>query len=151
VADAVQTSDNAASFQMTLQAGEQKIIPNIVDYLRQQGVTGIGASDSVFAGALFATVSSGDGRATEGRGGQVNSPRIGKDEMPFNPFQDFNEAWGKAEARDFPDWLLVGHGSAGRSRQLNHLGLTEADATTPSEEIGRCEVEGIPKLNQHVE
>ncbi len=60
VAEAVETSDNTASFQVTLQAGEQKILPKIVNVLRQQAVTGIGAAGSTFAGALFATVSSGD-------------------------------------------------------------------------------------------
>jgi hypothetical protein len=60
VADAIETADNTASFQMTLQAGQQVIIPSIVDYLRQQGITGIVASGPIFAGALFATVSSGD-------------------------------------------------------------------------------------------
>lgn len=60
VADAVETSSNTANFQITLQAGEQKIIANIVNTLRQQGVTGIGASGPVFAGALFAKVSTGD-------------------------------------------------------------------------------------------
>jgi hypothetical protein len=60
VADAIQTSDNTAGFQITLQTGEQRIIPNIVNYLRQQGVVGIGAAGSVFAAALFATVSGGD-------------------------------------------------------------------------------------------
>ncbi len=60
VADAVQTSNNTASFQITLQAREQRIIPNIVNALRQQAVTGIGAAGSTYAGALFATVSSGD-------------------------------------------------------------------------------------------
>ena len=60
VADAVETSDNTANFQVTLQAGEQKILPKIVNVLRQQGVTGIGAAGPTFAGALFATVTSGD-------------------------------------------------------------------------------------------
>jgi hypothetical protein len=60
VADAVQTSNNTATFQITLQAREQRIIPNIVNVLRQQAVTGIGAAGPTFAGALFATVSSGD-------------------------------------------------------------------------------------------
>jgi len=60
VADAVGTNNNTATFQITLQAGEQKIIANIVNTLRQQAVAGIGASSPIFAGALFATVSSGD-------------------------------------------------------------------------------------------
>jgi protocatechuate 3,4-dioxygenase beta subunit len=60
VADAIGTSDNTASFQIALQAGEQKIIPNIVNTLRQQGVAGMGAAGPVFAGALFVSVSGGD-------------------------------------------------------------------------------------------
>jgi hypothetical protein len=43
-----------------LQAGEQKILPKIVNALRQQAVAGVGAAGPTFAGALFATVSSGD-------------------------------------------------------------------------------------------
>jgi hypothetical protein len=31
VAEAVETSDNTANFQVTLQAGEQKILPKIVN------------------------------------------------------------------------------------------------------------------------
>jgi hypothetical protein len=53
VADAIETADNTASFQMTLQAGQQVIIPSIVDYLRQQGITGIVASGPIFAGACL--------------------------------------------------------------------------------------------------
>jgi hypothetical protein len=60
VADAVETGDNTANFQITLQAGEQKILPKIVNALRQQAVTGIGVAGPTFAGALFATVSNGD-------------------------------------------------------------------------------------------
>jgi protocatechuate 3,4-dioxygenase beta subunit len=60
VAEAVETSNNTANFQVTLQAGEQKILPRIVNALRQQAVAGIGAAGTTFAGALFATVSSGD-------------------------------------------------------------------------------------------
>jgi hypothetical protein len=60
VADAVETSNNTANFQVTLQAGEQRILPKIVNTLRQRAVTGIGAAGSTLAGALFATVSSGD-------------------------------------------------------------------------------------------
>ena len=43
VADGVQTASNTASFDLTLQQGEQKIIPDIVDFLRQSGILGIGA------------------------------------------------------------------------------------------------------------
>ena len=59
VADAIET-DGAATFSLTLQAGEQSILPNLVDHLRGQEVTGIGPAGRAFAGALFARVSEGD-------------------------------------------------------------------------------------------
>ena len=59
VADAVETG-GTASFSLTLQAGEQSILPNLVDHLRGQEVAGIGPAGRAFAGALFARVSEGD-------------------------------------------------------------------------------------------
>ncbi len=60
VADAVGTSDDTATFSLSLGAGEQRIIPDIVNEMRRQGVAGIGSAGSTFAGAVFATVTSGD-------------------------------------------------------------------------------------------
>jgi len=60
VADAVGTANKTASFTLTLQAGEQRIIPGLVNYLRQQGVAGIGPAGPTFAGALFARVTNGN-------------------------------------------------------------------------------------------
>ena len=60
VADAVETDDDTAGFSMELKAGEQRILPRIVDWLRQGQVAGIGAADEPFVGALFATVAEGD-------------------------------------------------------------------------------------------
>ena len=59
VADAIET-DGAATFSLTLQAGEQSILPNLVDHLRGQEVAGIGPAGRAFAGALFSRVSEGD-------------------------------------------------------------------------------------------
>ena len=79
VSDAVQASGNSADFSLTLQAGEQRLIPGLVDWLREQGVAGIGPAGRIFVGALFATVDRGDmsgiviGARTgspDGRGGQ---------------------------------------------------------------------------------
>ena len=60
VAEAVETDDDTASFSLRLAAGEQSILPNLVDYLRRQGVDGLGAANRAFAGALFATAAEGD-------------------------------------------------------------------------------------------
>ena len=59
VADAIET-DGAATFSLTLQAGEQSILPNLVDHLRGQEVAGIGPAGRAFAGALFSRVPEGD-------------------------------------------------------------------------------------------
>ena len=60
VADAVETGDDTASFSLKLKAGEQTILPDIVEELRRKGVTGIGPAGRAFVGALFATAAEGD-------------------------------------------------------------------------------------------
>ena len=60
VTEAVETDDETANFSLKLEAGEQRIIPGIIDWLRQRNVAGIGAADEAFVGAVFATVDEGD-------------------------------------------------------------------------------------------
>ena len=55
VADAVETTDDTASFSLELEAGEQRILPNLVNWLRKQEVDGIGPAGRKYVGALFAT------------------------------------------------------------------------------------------------
>ena len=59
VANAIGRADRTAGFSLSLEAGEQRIIPEIVEYLRRQGVAGIGPSGT-YAGALFASAAGGD-------------------------------------------------------------------------------------------
>ena len=79
VAEAVETDDGTARFSLRLEAGEQRILPAMVEWLRGQEVEGIGPADEAFVGAVFATVAEGDvsgiamGARTgspDGRGGQ---------------------------------------------------------------------------------
>ena len=63
VAEGVRTPDRAADFTlmpMRLEAGEQRILPDIVESLRRQGVEGIGPRRGVYAGAVFVTAEAGD-------------------------------------------------------------------------------------------
>ena len=63
VADALRTTDRTTEFAlmpMRLEAGEQRILPDIVDQLRRQGVEGIGPTRGGYVGAVFATVDGGD-------------------------------------------------------------------------------------------
>ena len=60
VADAIRASNSTAPFSLRLRAGEQRIIPKLVRRLRQEGLAGIGPPGPVIAGAVFATVETGD-------------------------------------------------------------------------------------------
>ena len=53
VADAVQTADRTASATLSLAAREQRVIPSLIQFLREQGVAGIGGPGLTFAGALY--------------------------------------------------------------------------------------------------
>ena len=60
VAEAIETDDDTARFSLDLEAGQQRILPDLVDSLRRKGVAGIGPADRPIVGALFATVAAGD-------------------------------------------------------------------------------------------
>ena len=61
VADGIRTPDQTAYFSMTIEAGEQRIIPDNIDtQLRQMGVEGVGPRRGGLAGALLAWVGSDD-------------------------------------------------------------------------------------------
>lgn len=60
VADGIVAPQSTANFNITLRPGEQSIIPNFVQFLRDQAIAGIGPVGSNYAGALFIAVDSGD-------------------------------------------------------------------------------------------
>jgi len=60
VADAIGARNDTAAFSLELKAGEQSILPDIVEELRRNGVAGIGPAGRAFVGALFATPAGGD-------------------------------------------------------------------------------------------
>ena len=60
VANAIQTADATAHFQISINPSEQLIIPDFVQFLRTQNVPGIGPKGPAFAGSLFASIGSGD-------------------------------------------------------------------------------------------
>ena len=81
VAEAVDRGDDTATFSLRLKAGEQLILPDIVELMRQNELAGIGPANRAFVGALFATPAEGDlsgiviGARTgspDGRGGQYS-------------------------------------------------------------------------------
>ena len=61
VADGIRTPDQTAHFSMTIEAGEQRIIPDIIHTeLRRKGAEGVGPARGGLAGALFATAEGRD-------------------------------------------------------------------------------------------
>ena len=80
VADRLSTPDRMAHFSLEIGAGEQRIIPDVIDAeMRRKGVEGVGSPRGGLAGALFVRVASGDMRgivigartsSSDGRGGQ---------------------------------------------------------------------------------
>ena len=60
VADGVDRGDDTAEFRLTLKAGEQSILPDIVEELRRREVEGIGRGNRAYVGALFARPAEGD-------------------------------------------------------------------------------------------
>ena len=60
VAERIETGDKAAAFSMTLEAGQQEIVAEVVDELRSQGVAGLGSTRGFYAGPLFVVAEGGD-------------------------------------------------------------------------------------------
>ena len=60
VAEGIEADDKTASFSMTLEAGEQEIIPDVVDGLRGQQVAGLGTTRGFYAGPVFVVAEGGD-------------------------------------------------------------------------------------------
>ncbi len=60
VADAIQTPGATATFSLEVNASQQLILDDFVQWLRGSGVSGVGPRGPSFAGALFAQVGSGD-------------------------------------------------------------------------------------------
>ena len=58
--DPAEPGGDTATFSLSLKAGEQSILPNLMSWLRQQGVAGIGPAGRPFVRALFATAAEGD-------------------------------------------------------------------------------------------
>lgn len=60
VADSVQTSNNTVTFFRTMQPFEQFIIPNLVQFLRENGLASALPPGQSYAGPLITTVEGGD-------------------------------------------------------------------------------------------
>ena len=78
VSEQIQGDEKVVGFQMELEAGEQAIVPELVEALRQEEMAKLGRRRSFYLGALFVTAEEGDlsgvvigaRTSSEGGGGQ---------------------------------------------------------------------------------
>ena len=79
VAEGIEVDNNTAAFNMTLEAGQQEIVAEVVEELRRRGVAGLGTSRGFYLGPLFVTAEDGDmsgiviGARTGSKGGGDNT------------------------------------------------------------------------------
>ena len=60
VSEQIQGDEKVVGFSMTLQAGEQVIVPELVEELRREEMAKLGSRRGFYAGALFVTAEEGD-------------------------------------------------------------------------------------------
>ena len=143
VADAIKTTDKTASFSMNLEAGEQQIIPEVVEELRRQGVAGLGATRGFYAGALFVTAQGGNlsgivigarTSASDGRGGKYG---VFYDAVPEGE-AFVKEAWVdglQQNAENRSNLALVNTGEVDGSASVFHLEIYDGETGLLAETV----------------
>ena len=142
VADAIKTTDKTAGFSMKLEAGEQRIIPEVVEELRRQEVAGLGSTRGFYAGAVFATAEEGNmsgiviGARTGSEGGG-GSYSVFYNAVPFG--SAFTEAaWveGLQQNRENRSNLaLVNTGEVDGSASVFHLEIYDGETGLLAETV----------------
>ena len=142
VAEGIESTGNAAGFSMTLEAGRQEIIPDLVDELRRQGETGLGSTRGFYAGPLFAVAAEGDlsgiviGARTgsEGGGGQYS---VFYNAVPFG--EAFSrEAWVdglQQNEENRSNLALVNTGEVDGSASVFHLEIYDGETGLLAETV----------------
>ena len=129
VADAVEAGDDTAEFSLSLKAGEQTILPNLVNWMRQEKVAGIGPAPRAFVGALFATPVEGD------MGGIVIGARTGAPDNRGGQYSLFYNGVPYGGASVESAWI---YGLQQNSENRSNLALVntgEIDGSTSTFEI----------------
>ena len=142
VAERIEADDKAAAFSMTLGAGRQEIIAEVVDELRRRGVAGLGSGSRALAGAVFATAVEGDmsgiviGARTgsEGGGGQYS---VFYNAVPFG--EAFSrEAWVEGlqqNQENRSNLALVNTGEVDGSASVFHLEIYDGETGLLAETV----------------
>ena len=142
VAEGIEADDKTAAFSMTLGAGRQEIVAEVVDELRRRGVAGLGSGSRALAGAVFATAVEGDmsgiviGARTgsEGGGGQYS---VFYNAVPFG--EAFSrEAWVEGLQQDQENrsnLALVNTGEVDGSASVFHLEIYDGETGLLAETV----------------
>ncbi len=136
VAEAVETDDDTAGFSLKLEAGEQRILPRIVDWLRQQEVAGIGAADEPFVGAVFAAVAEGD------MSGIVMGARTGAPDMRGGQYSLFYNGVPSGSASTMSAWIYGLQQNEENRSNLALVNTGEVDDSDSTFEIDIYDGEG---------
>ena len=141
VSEQIKTDDKTAAFSMTLGAGRQQIIPDVVEELRGQ-VAGLGSSRGFYAGPLFVVAEEGDmsgiviGARTgsEGGGGQYS---VFYNAVPFG--EAFSrEAWVdglQQNQENRSNLALVNTGEVDGSASVFHLEIYDGETGLLAETV----------------
>ena len=142
VAGGIQTDNNTASFTLTLKAGQQVIIADVVNELRRQGIAGLGTTRGFFAGPLFALAEGGDmsgimiGARTgsQGGGGQYS---VFYAAVPAGEgFGDAAWVYGlKQDEENRSNVALVNTGEVGDSESVFHLEIYDGETGLLAETV----------------
>ncbi len=128
VSEQIKGEDKSVEFSMELEAGEQVIVPELVEELRLEGMAGLGTSRGFYLGPLFVTAGEGDlsgiviGARTgsKGGGGQYS---VFYDAVPFG--EAFSrEAWVNGlqqNEENRSNLALVNTGEVDDSESVFHL------------------------------
>ena len=158
VAEGIEGDDKRAGFSMTLEAGKQEIVADLVAELRNRGVAGLGTTRGFYAGALFVVAESGDmsgiviGARTGSQGGG-GSYSVFYNAVPFG--EAFSrEAWVdglQQNEENRSNLALVNTGEVDESASVFHLEiydgetglLEETVVTKPIPARGWHQIDGI--------
>ena len=142
VADGIEAAGNAAAFSMTLEAGQQEIVAEVVEELRQQGVAGLGSTRGFYAGPLFVTAQGGDmsgiviGARTGSEGGG-GSYSVFYNAVPFG--EAFSrEAWVdglQQNQENRSNLALVNTGEVDGSASVFHLEIYDGETGLLAETV----------------
>ena len=124
MAEAVETDDDTAVFSLELEPGEQRILPRIVDWLREQEVEGIGAADEAFVGAVFASVAEG------GMSGIVMGARTGSPDTRGGQYSLFYNGVPYGTASTMSAWI---YGLQQNEENRSNLALVNTGEVDDSE------------------